>query len=397
MTPRKTSTLAVHAGERLEGSRSIPLSAPLYTAAVAYAEDADALDRALDGGDFIYTRIRGQNAELLEQAVAALEGAEDCASYATGMAALRAVFDVQGLRAGDTVVMASDGYGVTRSLMKSLCAERGVTLTALRLSDPGAPDALRRLGPKLVIAESITNPLLAVPDLRALADATHAGGGVLAVDATFPSPCVQRACALGADYAVQSTTKWINGHSDAMGGTVSGSRARVKPLKAQRLVHGSILGPFEAWLTLRGLRTLPVRMDAHCQHALAVAKRLEASPLLERVLYPGLPSHPDHAVARRMLENGYGGMVAFEIRGAGRRQAFSLLEQVKLAKPAPSLGDVATLVMHPTTASARRMTEEERAAAGIRENLIRVSVGLEDPDDIADDLLGAVQRAMETP
>lgn len=393
----KTTTVAVHAGERLVGTKSVPLSAPIYAAAVAYSDDADELDRALEGGDYIYTRIRGQNAELLEQAVAALEGTEDCASYATGMAALRAVFDAQGLKQGDTVVMASDGYGVTRSLMKSLCAERGVNLTALRLSEASAPEQLRQLKPKLVLAESITNPLLAVPDIRALAEATHAVGGALAVDATFPSPYVQRACGLGADYAVQSTTKWINGHSDAMGGTVAGSSERIKVLKAQRLFHGGILGPFEAWLTLRGLRTLPVRMKVHCDNALAVAKRLSASPLLERVLYPGLPSHPDHAVATRVLENGFGGMVAFEITGAARRQAFAFLEQVKLAKPAPSLGDVATLVMHPTTASARRMTEAERQAAGIRENLIRVSIGLEDADDIADDLLGAVERAMKTP
>lgn len=393
----KASTLAVHAGERLKNAKSIPLSAPVYMAAVAYAEDADELDRALDGGDYIYTRIRGQNAELLEEAVAALEGAEDCASYATGMAALRAVFDVQGLKQGDTVVMASDGYGVTRSLMKSLCGELGVNLVALQLSAADAPRQLKGHKPKLVIAESITNPLLAVPDIRALAEATHAVGGVLAVDATFPSPHVQRACSLGADYAVQSTTKWINGHSDAMGGTISGSAERIRPLKAQRLFHGSILGPFEAWLTLRGLRTLPVRMKAHCDNALTVARRLEASPLLDRVLYPGLSSHPDHSVAKAVLVNGFGGMVAFEIKGAGRKQAFAFLEQVKLAKAAPSLGDVATLVMHPTTASARRMTEAERQAAGIRENLIRVSIGLEDADDIADDLLSAVERAMKMP
>lgn len=367
----------------------------MYLAAVAYCDDAEALDQALEGGDYIYTRIRGQNAELLEEAVAALEGTEACAAYATGMAALRAVFDAQSFKSGDVLVMASDGYGVTRSLMKVLCTERGVHLHALKLSADDAPDQLRRLRPRLVIAESITNPLLAVPDIRRLAEATHEAGGALAVDATFPSPYVQRVCGLGADYAVQSTTKWINGHSDAMGGTVSGTTARIQPLKAQRLFHGGILGPFEAWLTLRGLRTLPVRMRAHCESAMAVARRLAASPLMERVLYPGLESHPDHAVAKDVLQNGFGGMVAFEIKGAKREQAFSFLEQVKLAKAAPSLGDVATLVMHPTTASARRMTEEERQAAGIRENLIRVSVGLENADDIATDLLGAVERAMK--
>lgn len=387
-------TVAIHAGERSRNVRSTPLSPPVHLAAVAYCDDADELDRALDGGDYVYTRIRGQNAELLEEAVAAVEGTEACVAYATGMAALRAVFDVQGLKAGDLVMMASDGYGVTRSLMKSLTAERGIRLEALALAGPDAADRLRAAGPKLVIAESITNPLLAVPDLRALAEATHAGGGRLAVDATFASPAVQRACLHGADYAIQSTTKWINGHSDAMGGTISGTRARIDPLKADRVLHGAILGPFEAWLTLRGLRTMPVRMRAHCEGALYVARQLSTSPLLERVLYPGLPSHPDHAVALQVLEGGFGGMLAFEIAGAGRAEAFGFLESVRLARPAPSLGDVSTLVMHPTTASARRMTPHEREAAGIRENLIRVSIGLEDPDDIADDLLQAVKRAM---
>ncbi|MDQ3265080.1 MAG: PLP-dependent aspartate aminotransferase family protein [Myxococcota bacterium] len=392
----RSRTVAVHAGERLKGSRSHPLSAPVYLSAVAYCDDAESLDAALEGGDYVYTRIRGQNAELLEEAVAALEGTEACAAFSTGMAALRAVFDAQGFKAGDTVVAASDGYGVTRALFKALCAERGVRLEAIAFAAPDAAERIRAAAPRLVVAESITNPLLAVPDICALAEATHAVGGLLAVDATFASPMVQQACALGADYAVQSTTKWINGHSDAMGGTVAGASHRIQPLKNARVLQGAILGPFEAWLTLRGLRTLPVRMAAHCENALLLAQRLSASPLLERVLYPGLPSHPDHAVAQRVLRDGFGGMLAFEIQGADRAKAFLFLEQVKIAKAAPSLGDVATLVMHPVTAAARRMTSAEREAAGIRENLIRVSVGLEDVDDLAEDLLGAVARAMES-
>jgi cystathionine beta-lyase/cystathionine gamma-synthase len=311
------------------------------------------------------------------------------------MAAIRAVFDAQKLKAGDLVVLPADGYGVSRALLKALCAERGVTLHALALADADVPERLRALRPRLVLAESETNPLLAVPDIRALARACRDCGAALAVDGTFTSPILQRALAMGADYAIQSTTKWINGHSDATGGTVSGSAERIAPLKAFRVVHGAILGPFDAWLTLRGLRTLPVRMKAHCEHAALVARRLSRSPRLERVLYPGLPEHPNHAVAREMLQGGFGGMVAFEIRGAGREQAFRFLESVKLAKPAPSLGDVCTMVMHAASAAARRMTPEERAAAGIRENLLRVSVGLEDPDDIAEDLLQAVDRAVE--
>lgn len=391
----KRKTVAIHAGNRLTGSKAVPLVPPVHVSAVSYFDDAEDLDAALDGKDFSYGRISAQNTVLLEEAIAALEGTEDCAVFPSGMAAIRAVFDAQGFKPGDKLVMASDGYGVTRALMKALCAERAVELHAFPLDQPDAPERIKSVKPKLVIAESVTNPLLAVPDLRTLSKACKDTGAQLAVDATFPSPALQRACELGADYALQSTTKWLNGHSDATGGSVSGAKERIQPLKAARILQGAILGPFEAWLTLRGLRTLFVRMKAHSEHAEAVARRLLRSPRLEGVRYPGLPEDPSYPVARELLKGGFGGMLAFEIKGAGRKEAFKFLERVKLAKAAPSLGDVATMVMHPATASARRMTREEREAAGIKENLIRVSVGLEDPDDIADDLLHAVERAVE--
>lgn len=389
---RKPSTVAIHAGTSV-GTSSIPISPPIHVSAVSYFEDSETLDGALDGKDFSYARIEAPNTLLLEQAIAALEGAEAAVSYASGMAALKAVVEAQRLKQGDRVVMPADGYGVTRLLLRTMSETLGFEVTPVLLAAQDAPEKIRALKPKLVLAESVTNPLLSVPDLRALAQACRDAGAVFAVDATFPSPALQRACELGADYAIQSTTKWLNGHSDALGGTIAGSAERIAALKKLRIVDGSVLGPFEAWLTLRGVRTLPVRMKAHSEHALHVARRLRESDLLERVIYPGLEDHPDHAVAREVLTGGFGGMVAFEIRGATRQQGFRFLEAVELAKPAPSLGDVGTLVMHAASASARRMSQAERDAAGIKESLIRVSVGLEDPDDIADDLLQAVQSA----
>jgi cystathionine gamma-synthase len=391
----KQKTVAVHAGARQGGSKARPVVPPIHVSAVSWFDSSDELDEALDGRDHVYSRISAPNAALLEEAVAALEGAEACVAYASGMAALKAVFEVQELKAGDVVVMPADGYGVTRLLFKNLAARAGVRLHALKLADADAPERLVALRPRLVLAESITNPLLRVPDLRTLSRACQRVGAALAVDATFPSPYGQKACELGADYALQSTTKWLNGHSDALGGTVSGSRERMAPLRAARLLAGDVLGPFEAWLTLRGVRTLPVRMKAHCEHAAHVARRLAGSPLIERVHYPGLPEHPDHAVASEVLTGGFGGMVAFEVKGADRPACFRFLEAVRLARAAPSLGDVCTLVMHAASASARRMTPEERQVAGIGESLIRVSVGLEDPDDIADDLLAAVNEVMK--
>ncbi|MBJ6765359.1 PLP-dependent transferase [Myxococcaceae bacterium JPH2] len=389
---KKQKTLAVHAGSRLTGSKAVPVAPPVFPAAVNWFDSSEDLSDALDGKDFAYARISAPNASLLEEAVAALEGAEACVAYASGMAALRSVFDAQAWRPGDRLVMPADGYGVTRLLYKNLCARLGVELHALLLTDAQAPARIRELRPRMVLAESITNPLLRVPDLRALSHACVDVDAAFVVDATFPSPHGQRALSLGADYAVQSTSKWLNGHSDALGGTVSGSLSRMAPLRAARILAGDVLGPFEAWLTLRGLRTLPVRMKAHAEHAAHVARRLEGSALLERVIYPGLTSHPDHAVARELLDGGFGPMVAFEIKGAGRPEGDRFLEALRICKPGPSLGDVGTLVMHAASASARRMTPEEREAAGIRESLIRVSVGLEDPDDVADDLLQAVAK-----
>lgn len=393
----KPETLAIHAGTRLLGSRTVDLVAPLHLSAVGYFESSEDLDASLDGKDFVYSRIRGQNVALLEEAVAALEGAELASAFGSGMAALRALWDAQGLKAKDRVVMAADGYGATRALYKLLAARSSVELHPLLLSAKDAAERVRALAPRFVLAESVTNPLLSVPDLPALAQAAHAVGAAFAVDGTFSSPVLQRTLEQGADYALQSSTKWINGHSDATGGTVSGLAERIRPLLAARVLEGALLGPFEAWLTLRGLRTLPVRMRAHSANALAVAMRLEEDARVTRVLYPGLPSHPDHAVASALLPRGFGGMVAFEIVGAGRAEVFRFLERVKLAKPAPTLGDVATLVMHPASAAARRMTLEERTAAGISENLVRVSVGLEDADDIAADLLQAVAAARKNP
>ncbi len=394
----KPRTAAIHAGTRL-GSKARPLVEPIYASSVSWFDSAVDLDASLDGGDFVYARIASPNAALLEEAIAALEGAETCVTYGSGMAACRAIFEAQPFEPGDCVVIAADGYGATRALFRQLCEKRGLSLVPIDLAAHDAPARIEQARPKLVLAESITNPLVSVPDLSAVAKACRKVSAHLAVDNTFATPLLQRALALGADYSLQSTTKWIDGHGDALGGAVSGLRSLLEPMRERRTLDGAVLGPFEAWLTLRGLRTLPVRMKAICESAMRIAQKLAASERIARVFYPGLPADRSHAVARQMLDvgaYGYGGMLAFEIRGAGRKEAFAFLEAVRLCRPAPSLGDVTTLVMHPATASARRMTPEEREAAGITEGMIRVSVGLEDPDDVVADLLRAVEQAQRT-
>jgi len=392
----KATTLAVTAGA-LAPTAALPVAGPLHLSAVSFYADADALDASLDGSGYSYGRIRAPNAEALEQALAALEGAEACVAYASGMAALRALWDSLSLKAGDVAMVPADGYGASLALLKRLAAERSVTLRLQSFTAPDVAAHLAEAKPKLVFLESVTNPLLSVPDLPTLCAEAHAAGATVAVDATFCSPLGQRPLSHGADLVLHSTTKWINGHSDALGGVVSGARARIEPMRAARILTGELLGPFEAYLTLRGVRTLPVRMKAHGENALALARALEASGRVTAVRYPGLPSHPQHSVARRVLDvesAGFGGLLAFELPKGGRAEAFRFLESVKLARPAPSLGDVATLVMHAASASARRMTADERERAGISERLIRVSVGLEDPSEIAADLLQAIDCAL---
>src|SRR5712692_2579964 len=220
MSSKKTQTLAIHAGSAIRASKSMGVVSPLHLSSVSYFQHAEDLDRSLDGADFVYARNQAQNAVLLEEAVAALEGAEACAAFASGMAALKALLEAQSLSAGDRVVMPFDCYGTTRALFKSVLGSRGVEIHSLPLADPGAPGKIIALRPRLVLAESITNPLVSVPDLRAIAKACREVGAPLAVDGTFASPVLQRPLELGADYAIQSTTKWINGHSDALGGTV---------------------------------------------------------------------------------------------------------------------------------------------------------------------------------
>ena len=254
---KKPETLAIHAGSRLPAGKAVPITPAIHTGAVSWFDSAEDLDGALDGKDFVYTRIRGENAVLLEEAVAALEGAEASAVFGSGMAALRAVVRRPGAAAGRAGGDARRRLrGDAGAVQAALRRRRRSELHPLKLSEASAPERIRALRPRLVLAESMTNPLLAVPDLGVLAKAAHGVGAVLLVDGTFTSPVLQRTLAQGADYALHSTTKWINGHSDATGGVVSGTAARIDPLRAARVLEGALLGPFEAWLTLRGVRTL---------------------------------------------------------------------------------------------------------------------------------------------
>jgi cystathionine gamma-synthase/methionine-gamma-lyase len=304
------------------------------------------------------------------------------------MAALHAALLAVGARAGATVVAAQDIYGATYTLLDKLLRSQGVETHFANIADLEAVDeACKQLKPVALLAETISNPLLKVADLPALAEIAHTHGAALLVDNTFATPCLVQPLSVGADVVIHSATKYLGGHGDVLGGVVATSEARKADLFEVLKITGGNLGPQEAWLTLRGIKTLPLRVRQHCKNALAVAWWLEEHAKVSRVHYPGLASHPQHALAKRLFEErGFGGIVSFDLAETGQRQVFRLFEALRLCLPATTLGDVCTLALYPAHSSHRALTPQERARIGIGDGLVRLSVGIEAVEDIIADL-----------
>ncbi|MBL8752843.1 MAG: cystathionine gamma-synthase [Planctomycetes bacterium] len=336
-----------------------------------------------------YTRSGNPTRDELAQALSALEGGAGAVVTAPGMAAITLV--LHQLRPGDLLVVPHDGYGGTWRIVDALAKKGHFEVAFVDQRDPQALDAVLARRPRLVWCESPSNPLLRLCDLKSLAAACRRVGALLAVDNTFLSPALQNPLALGADLVVHSTTKYVNGHSDVVGGAVV---AKDPALHQQLAWWANALGitgaPFDSWLTLRGLRTLAVRMRQHEANAHALAERLAAHPAVRAVHYPGLPTHPDHALARRQ-QRGFGGMLSFELQDPAAVPAF--LDGLRCFTLAESLGGVESLVAHPATMTHASMTAEVRARAGITDGLLRLSVGIEAIEDLAADVDAALQRA----
>ena len=335
-----------------------------------------------------YTRSGNPTRDELAHALASLEGGAGAVVTATGLAAITLV--LHQLRPGDLLVLPHDGYGGTWRLVDALARKGHFEVVFVDQRDEAALAAVLARRPRLVCAESPSNPLLRLVDLAALATKCHAAGALLAVDNTFLSPVLQNPLELGADLVVHSTTKYINGHSDVVGGAVV---AKDPALHEQLGWWANALGltgaPFDSWLTLRGLRTLAVRMQQHQQNARVLAELLAAHPAVAAVYYPGLPKHPDHALAQRQ-QAGFGGMLSFELADPAAVGPF--VEGLQCFTLAESLGGVESLIAHPASMTHASMTAEVRARAGIGEGLLRLSVGIEDVTDLAADLAAALQR-----
>jgi cystathionine beta-lyase/cystathionine gamma-synthase len=390
------TTRAIRAATRVPRVDQPPSSVPIYQAVTFSSADADELGAVTTGRQqgYVYARLGNPTVDALADAFAALHDAVAGFAAATGMAAIHLAVGSQ-VVAGDRIVATRALYGTTRSLFSNVMARGGVSTTFVDATDIAAVEAALAAAPtRLLYLETISNPTLDVPDLAALADLGHRHGAMVVVDNTFASPYLCRPLALGADLVVESATKYLSGHSDVLAGAVAGSRALVDAVRAFHVDTGATLAPFSAFLVLRGIPTLAIRMERHEATAASLAALLEGAPGVERVWYPASPSHPQHAVAARELSGG-GGMLAVELSGgAAAGRAFT--DALRIPERTASLGSIHTIVVHPPSTSHRQLTPAQLADAGIAPGLLRISVGLEDAADLRADVEAGLEAARAT-
>ena len=382
----KPGTLAVHGGEPRNKAHDSVTTPIVWSATYAFADTAE-IERYFKGDieREEYGRYGNPTVRAAEKKLAALEGAEDAALFSSGMAAATtALFEL--LKGGDHVVLTKDCYRRTRQFVTRFLSRLGIESTLVEPGDEAAlRSALRPGRTKVILAESPTNPYLRVADLSLFARARDACPGAnLIIDGTFATPVNQRPLDEGVDLVIHSCTKYLGGHNDLLAGVVCGRSGLIQAIRDLRGVLGAVLDPQSAFLLIRGLKTLPLRVNRQNETALAVARWLEQHPRVRQVFYPGLPSHPDHAIARRQMR-GFGGVVSFRLR-ASARETSRVVDACKLATIAPSLGAAETLIEQPAYMSYFELTSEEREAIGIYDDLVRLSVGLEDAEDVIADL-----------
>jgi len=382
--------MAIHAGQEPEPGTGATATPIYQTASFAFRDAKHAEDAFADGRDqYVYTRWGNPTTAAFEQKLAALEGAEAALATASGMAAVSTAVLSQ-VKHGDHAICARNVYSASFTLFYRRLPTMGVEVSLVDGTDAAAFAAAVRPNTRLIYAETPGNPTLQLTDLTAVGELAHRAGAVLLVDNTFATPLNQRPLAFGATAVLHSTTKYLGGHGDLIGGAIAGSHAFVDSLWSTQIELGGTPSPFNAFLGLRGMQTFPLRMERHNRNAQLVAEALEATPEVAWVAYPGLPSHPQHELAARQM-TGFGGMVCFELAGgldAGRK----LIDGVQLCTRAVSLGDVKTLLCHPASSTHFHVPESARREAGITDGLVRLSVGLEDPEDILADLRQALLR-----
>jgi cystathionine beta-lyase/cystathionine gamma-synthase len=372
-------TLCLHAGQEPDPTTGAIIT-PIYQTST-YVQDALGQHKG-----FEYARTQNPTRAALEANLAAIEGGRAGFAFASGMAAIHALTSM--LSSGDHVIVSDNVYGGTYRLFERVLNRYQLTFSYIDTGDLNAVDRAFTPQTRMLFVETPSNPVMRLTDLRAAADLAHRHGARLVVDNTFASPALQQPIALGADLVTHSTTKYLNGHSDSVGGVVIATRDDdIEWLKFVQNAAGAILSPFDSWLVLRGTKTLPLRMARHSQTGLALAQYLEAHPAVSKVYYPWLPSHPQHDLARRQMRDS-GGMLSFDLGSLER--ARHVLNGVRLMALAESLGGVETLISHPATMTHASVPADRRQALGITDGLVRISVGLENLDDLTEDLQQAL-------
>ena len=389
-------TRAVHVGERGPKPDFKPVSTPIYNSVGYLYEDLKDLD-AVFGNErpgYVYARYGSPTNSALEEVLADLEEGEAALTFGSGMAAVYAALMAAGVKTGASLLSAFDVYGATYAICARLLPDWGVKTKFVDVTDLGEVQrVLAELKPAAIILETISNPLMKVADIPAITKLAHRAGAKVIVDNTFATPVLYQPLKHGVDFCVHSTTKYIGGHGDVLGGAIVSSKANRKILHEIIKMTGGNLGPAEAWLTLRGIKTLPLRMRQHCTNAMEVAKRLQGHPQISKVNYPGLGDHPQHELAMKLFPEGlFGGMISFEIKNAGKKEVFRFMESLDLVLPATTLGDVYSLTLYPAMSSHRALTPEERKKGGISDGLVRLSVGIEEVGEIIGDLEQALAK-----
>jgi len=379
-------TKAVHAGRRGKAGGFVPVVTPIYTAASYFYERLEQLEGVFAGEEagYCYGRYGNPTNAALEELIAALENGAGALACSSGMSALQTAVMVALAERRKRVLAAEALYGATVSLLTSVLGAYGVVTRFADACDLAAFErAIAEHKPGCVLVETVSNPLLRVAPVDRIAALSRQAGAALVVDNTFATPLLVRPLELGAQIVVHSATKYLAGHGDVLGGLVVCDGAHLQTLRAVGRVCGPLMGPFESYLTMRGVRTLALRVERQCANAREVARRLGAHVRVERVHFPGDRAHPDVESVQRLFTGGlYGAIVSFEVRGAGAKEVGRFFDRLRVILPATSLGDVHTMIMYPVMSSHRELALSQRERMGIRENLVRLSVGIEAVEDI---------------
>jgi cystathionine beta-lyase/cystathionine gamma-synthase len=390
----KFESKTVHAGDRRKAGNFVPVTTPIYTAASYFYDSMEQLDRVFGREEAgpSYARYDNPTTSALEALMTELEGGHASFACSSGMMALHLAVLATLVDRPKRVVAGSVLYGATTQMLMTVFGALGVETTFVDACDLAAVEAaVDETKPGAVLVETITNPMLRVGALDKLAAIARQAGAPLIVDNTFATPLLLRPFELGASLVVHSATKYLAGHGDVLGGVIVSDEAHFETLTALRRTLGPNMSPFESYLTMRGIKTLALRMERQCANACKVASRLAAHPRVERVYFPGDPAHPDAATVNRLFpKNLYGAMVAFEMKNAGKEEVFAFMDKLGMIVPATSLGDVHTMILYPAMASHRDLSPKHRERLGIRDNLVRISAGIEAIEDIIADLENAL-------